>query len=268
MTSAPVMSSFARKARRIAFPLLVLLTVGRLIQLSNEQKRIAATRPAIAHSQIVDVPGSKPVKKATPDAELAKLYAMCPMAATIDLHSATESPESTGALLPPYRLTSDRVPQLPAEPAVPRIRYPIALRPGAVTANEPSENLRIARLPNSIPTPNATQGEWLVDPKDWYTSEEVPPHAVPPTQPAITSEPPAIIKPPANNPPPETSESTVPLPAATTDEVVIPPSEPAEPELRQPFDAPPQLPIATPENLPSPTTAEQPVAPDRSPGPW
>ncbi|MCI0334234.1 MAG: hypothetical protein L0228_13530, partial [Planctomycetes bacterium] len=128
------------------------------------------------------------------DAELAELYAMCPMAATVDLNTVVESTEQVDAILPPYRLTADRVPQAPIEAAVPRIRYPVALRPGATTAPHSNEPVRVAQLPRVAepsPGPSLTgRGDWLVDPKEWYTSEEARQNAPATNEPPGESEPP------------------------------------------------------------------------------
>jgi hypothetical protein len=147
---------------RIALAAIALSAVGRIVQL--------ACAPA-DKSPVANVTS----RKTGADAELAALYQSCPMAAVIDLKSVAASPEKVDALLPPYRLTADREPAPPMEPAVPRIRYPLRLRPSA--SSLANDTVLVAQNPTTAaPTDksgeNKKPGEWLVDPKEWYGSDE------------------------------------------------------------------------------------------------
>lgn len=135
--------------------------------------------------------------------------------------SSTSKPlpatQRVDALLPPYRQMVHRVPDPPLEPAIPRIRYPIAVRPSDGHAAESDGVLHVAekpqititeKAPASGPSASVSQqaagktGDWLIDPKEWYTpgtSADVPktssepehvPNVTPPKVEA--SQPPAI----------------------------------------------------------------------------
>ncbi len=177
------------------------------------------------------------------------------MAAVIDLKTVTSDPARVDALLPPYRQMVHRVPDPPLEPAIPRIRYPIAVRPSDGHAAESDGVLHVAekpqititeKAPASGPSASVSQqaagktGDWLIDPKEWYTpgtSADVPktssepehvPNVTPPKVEA--SQPPAIE---TNSPQPAAAPIDVAAPAAPS------PVTPAPPEPAKPLFSPP-----------------------------
>src|SRR5207244_330100 len=87
-----------------------------------------------------------PSPQGTPaDVDLAALYSACPMSAVINLKTVASNPQRVDALLPPFRPTVHREPDPPTEPAIPRIRYPVAVRPGGDKLLEASDGVRIAQ---------------------------------------------------------------------------------------------------------------------------
>jgi hypothetical protein len=155
----PAKKPIARTCRRFALVLASLVAAARVAQLAASTSTADATAASDAAIQ-----AAMPSQRAQPDPDLAALYASCPMAAVIDLKTVTDNPARVDELLPPYRQTAHRVPDPPLEPAIPRIRYPIAVRPDAPRATESTEVIRIAEAPHA--------GDWLIDPKEWYGPEE------------------------------------------------------------------------------------------------
>lgn len=291
MTSNPGKNknAYRRTAWQIIFGLLVLATAWRLVESRQLPGPTEAGRPPVAGLDETSPSGSSPgsqIPATVPaDAHLAELYAMCPMAATVDLTTVVEHPEEVDKLLPPYRLTANRVPQSPAEPAMPRIRYPIAVRSSVATdAQFPSEPLHVA-LQSKPADPSAagsaTNGDWLVDPNEWYTPEENQPQAPnedkPPSDPSPPSEQPAPNILPAEQPQSadETAKSAAPEAIAPSPPSVTPelPPDPAvEPPAvttpPPPADSPPDNSLFLPpaEELPPPTPpATAPAAPPAQP---
>ena len=221
------------------------------------------------------------------------------MAAVIDLDTVINNPARVDELLPPYQLTAHHEPAPPLEPAIPRVRYPISVSPAAPRPATSPDVLRVAQAPHATADnataarqavsphaalPDASQlatgkaagktDDWLIDPKEWYTSGEgkkaepqppatetakpvTPPE---PSAPTVTSptptEPAAASTEPAKSEPSEPAATSVPtLPA----EPVVPRVEPA-PSL--PAPVPPKEPAPTPSplSLPSePATAKTPA---------
>jgi hypothetical protein len=118
---------------------------------------------------------------------------------------------------------------------VPRIRYPIAIRPRATDSPGQGDVMRIAQAPNANAAAATNQGEWLVDPKEWFTGDETQQVAAPKAAPLVTSEADA-----------ETPEVAPQLSPPSTDPPIAPAAKSGEPALSQPFEAPPQLPTAAP----------------------
>jgi hypothetical protein len=162
--------SFGRRVVRTAFAIAAILVAGRIAQLA------ASTSPPSqgARRGFVEQPSQSEKPATTADAELAKLYAACPMAAVIDLNTVARSPERVDALLPAFRPTAHRVANPPAEPAIPRIRYPVAVHPSSGQSLQQNEELRIAQAPQIAKSGASNSSEWLVDPNEWYTPEERP----------------------------------------------------------------------------------------------
>ncbi len=67
----------------------------------------------------------------------------------------------------------ERVASPPIEPAIPRIRYPVAIHPGGGTSTS-HDSLRIATATPVAKSESKDLSQWLVDPNDWYTPEERP----------------------------------------------------------------------------------------------
>jgi hypothetical protein len=175
--------SVTRSGPLFAFALASLLAAGRIVHLAAgtpDPSEVEVAEPA----QI-----AKSAKSANVDADLAALYHACPMAAIVDLKTVTNNPARVDELLPPYQATVHRVSNPPVEPAIPRIRYPISVRPEASRTAENAEVVRVAEAPRvatsdkatvSEPSLNPAQqaagktGEWLIDPKEWHTSADKP----------------------------------------------------------------------------------------------
>ena len=230
---------------------------------------------------------------AQPDAELAELYKACPLAAVIDLETVANSPEKVDAILPPYHLTADHESGAALEPAIPRIRYPVHLGV-ASSATRDGDPVRIAtstpaavdpsRVTASSEQPNPSlqgsgkQGEWLIDPKDWFgtneksaTEAKSPPQDRPAEPPATTTKekplvaPPSPTAPPASPAPPVETPTTSPAPPpmveATPPATAAPPKTETAPAPveKKPLFAPPApaatSPAATTEPLPTPPGA-------------
>ena len=98
-----------------------------------------------------------PVFAENADAELARLYAMCPESAVVGLDEVVRAPEKVEALLPAVRRLAAVVPNgtvRGGERAVPTIVYPHPVR----IASRPMATTRVA----------AADDDWLVDPKSWF----------------------------------------------------------------------------------------------------
>jgi hypothetical protein len=168
-------SAIARHVLRVAFALASLVTVGRVLQL--------AWRPQPAAPECVmegRADRSAAADRAKADAELAELYAACPMAAVIDLKTVSDSntrpltPPRSGEgdeLMPAYRQLAHRELSAQAEPAIPRIRYPVAVHPQTANSGAPDETVRVAQAPPAKTTA-ARGADWLIDPNEWYSPEE------------------------------------------------------------------------------------------------
>lgn len=223
-----------RSLGHAALVLAALLAAGRLAQLASVQA------PSVVADQPVETAPCDGARGAAcqTDPSLSQLYAMCPMAAVVDLQTAVDAPETIIALLPPYRLTSERVPLKPLEPAVPRIRYPVALRPTSQdTLARGDESLGgMAARASLPPTEEREAGEWLIDPREWFTTEERSERkepeqgdreepAAPPPAPLFESGPPIVD--------PQPAAPSSPPPAATSpaaEELFAPPTSPARAE--------------------------------------
>jgi hypothetical protein len=260
---------FGRVAWRLVFALLALAALAMLIRSAAAplpDRELPGKHP-YAHTSTISRSSPSKAQRDSSDAELAELYTMCPMAATVDLETAVQSPETVDAILPPYRLTANRQPQAPVEPAVPRIRYPVPLRRAPAAATAPGEHLRVARITNSHAPGAANQGDWLIDPKEWYTPGEgpqltaPPPEASPGGTPVDTDHAPRapVFAAPA---PPAIAAGADQSPAPTDNGSSI---------IQQPFDAPPQLPTSVPASgepptpPASPAEGELPAISDQSP---
>ncbi|MEX2307241.1 MAG: multiheme c-type cytochrome [Pirellulales bacterium] len=232
-------NTIGRTAVQYALAAAVIVVACRMVQLGR-----ASTDPAPSSPCKADEPS-------TYDAELARLYAACPMAGVIDLEQAAASPDQVDALLPPYRLTADRVPDPPVEPAVPRIRYPI----------------RLAAKPPQAASRIASNDDWLIDPQEWYTSEEQePPESVsgpefdepsnspsesqaPPTNPVEPPPPPAPRTETFAAPPGRDSEESLPTPVAAPATEAAPPESPTQQPTQHGVD--PHLELFTKNAYPS-----------------
>ncbi len=204
MTNLRAKTSAARVLVHGAFALALLALSARVIQLARE--------PEGVRCQVSGVSDSKP----------------------------TPVPR----LLPPYRQTADRVPSAPPDPAVPRIRYPVALR----IASLPKDAATASPAPSAS---SAANDDWLIDPNDWFTPEErtkrQPTKAAIPSQPATAAPLAAPDLPlPADEPTKPTPPPAEPIPAT--------PSAPSSP----PFGPPPQL---SPQELTQPTPPSEPTPP-------
>src|SRR5262245_31213587 len=96
----------------------LLALSARVIQLALAPA--ADTVNALAAPNVAAGSVARPAaNNAAANAELAELYTRCPLAAVVDLKTVTDSPEKIDAILPPYHLTSDRVPNAPHPAVVP-----------------------------------------------------------------------------------------------------------------------------------------------------
>ena len=110
VTRAPRKNSFARAAAQLVFAALALATACRLVYLAMpaaEQTHhcghLAPRDDSPLAEREAHRPPASPAFKPPSDAELAELYGMCPMAASVDLKTVIESPEKIDAILPPYQ---------------------------------------------------------------------------------------------------------------------------------------------------------------------
>jgi Cytochrome c554 and c-prime len=175
VTHSRATNSSGRKTVQLALATALIVVAWRVVQLAfafpNDQPLAELPlTPSCEGGECADAADAT-------DAELARLYAVCPMATVVDLETVAQSPDEVDALLPPYRPTADRQPTRPAEAAVPRIRYPITLRPAAArtqpgsSGDNTQQQLRVAANPkaSAADTPN---GDWLIDPKEWYAPDK------------------------------------------------------------------------------------------------
>ncbi len=196
------------------------------------------------------------------------------MAAIVDLQTVTDDPARVDELLPPYQPTAHRVPTPPIEPAIPRIRYPVSVGPETPRPAANADPLRVAEAPHtapgdkvtsSQPSPGASQpaavktDDWLIDPKEWYTSGdkkaepqpatvETQPETTQPESPTAASEPTTESKTPSLDPAPVAAPITdVAAPALppTPAPMQSPPALPADPVSAEPsrpiFSGPPPV---------------------------
>src|SRR4051812_34529009 len=91
--------SFPSTAALVALGLATLATAARLAQLA-----VVPVSGACDAGPLACVPPAD----SSPDQELAKLYAACPMAAVIDLKTVATSRDKVDELVPPYRETAHR----------------------------------------------------------------------------------------------------------------------------------------------------------------
>jgi len=161
MKSHHTKTTFGQRALHVALAAAAAMALCRIGQLAAGSKRTPAPTTAIAQSKA-------PSQNA--DAELAQLYAACPMSATIDLQTATTAAKKTTELLPPYRPLANRVPVPPSAPPLPRIRYPIPV--GSSTVSAPGDFVRVAQAPRVAKSEAGPSSDWLIEPSEWYTPEE------------------------------------------------------------------------------------------------
>ena len=254
----------ARTAWLVGWTLAVLLTVLRVVQMAaapseGVDRGTLPQRPLrLEHDaqQEPHPPAESAAKHKEIDAELGRLYAMCPESAVISWDAVVASPEAAVGLLPPVQATADHVPT---------IRY---LHPVGIAAR-PEPTHRVAA---------ASEGDWLVDPKEWFgdgkgkaTNEASPPKSPPaaepanepttpvaePATPTTTDESPADAAPAAVTPIEPPSEAWTPPAAPIESPPVAPP--PAELPL---FNAPPQV----QESLPPCSAPATPPAPGNPAG--
>ncbi len=186
MSQSHAKKSIAHSALAFGLALASLLAVGRVVQLAASD---FAPSQEEASGRFVEKAApaqtAEPAKSVTAAADLAALYHSCPMAAVVDLKTVTDNPARVDELLPPYQATAHRAPNPPVEPAIPRIRYPISVRPEISHAAENADVVRVAQAPHVAKSEKAAAGEtspnpgqhaadktgdWLIDPKEWYTS--------------------------------------------------------------------------------------------------
>ncbi len=254
-------NSVARWALHFALALASLVAAGRIIYLATSSSAVSQVE-----AQEAFVNRSTDPQAADVDAELASLYTSCPMAAVIDLKTVASSPQGVAELVPAYRALAHRVPDPPVEPAIPRIRYPVAVRPSSGSRLDGLDSVRIAQPPSTLhpeeksgpgataselsPGPSlkgrANVGEWLIDPREWYTPEEKAPSKSPETQPKSTEP-----QPKDESPQPPVAEEGNPAPASPPLDVAAP-SPPLPPPSSRPLFSPP---AATGE-LPAPPSNE------------
>jgi Cytochrome c554 and c-prime len=248
-----------RLLAQLALAAAALATAWRVAQLASDHEREltpAGTRDrgsaggfATALPSSLYAPVSTPRKAggcrngARPNDELAELYKACPLAAVIDWQTVANSPQQAEAMLPPYHETAERVQKSPAvtsaaaplEPAVPRIRYPVSV----------SQNPRIARAEKPSPKPSQEArgqgGEWLIDPKEWFTPAEKPageersPSETQSTHPTTDSH---------STEPASSASQSPPTEPATKEQLFAPPAHPA-PSIEHPAS---NIPHPSPES--------------------
>ncbi len=196
--------------------LVAVAVAARIVQLAVNPTQPAA-RPSVADERPATC------SSFAADAHLAELYTHCPMATVVEWKTVAAAPEQAEALLPPFRSTADRVPSPPVERAVPRIRYPIALR---------SQPPRIAQSPtaaqhessiqhpaSSIQHPPAGPVDWLIDPNEWYAPDAKESQSV-------QGAPDAVSPPPSQSPPDTDTRPAMPPPA---NEPLFPPPTTSDP---------------------------------------
>jgi nitrate/TMAO reductase-like tetraheme cytochrome c subunit len=241
VTKSGLVKSIVGNSTRLAFAAAAIIVAWRIAILAGSP--VAPSPPQI-------------VAQSSIDAEIAQLYAACPMANVVDIQTVATSPERVDAILPPYRPTADRKADSPIEPAVPRIRYPIALRPAA--------NMRVAQAPQTTQGDNDVRGDWLIDPNEWYSPDEqtaagdesnVPAEAVsdaePVSQPSLTTAPPTnapLFLPPQaepslEQPTPDAQHppSNIQQPASTIQQPISDTALPSPPGVFAPPAAPPRV---------------------------
>ena len=163
-----------RTALAFGLTLATLLAAGRIVQLAAN-----TPAPQVPRGEHVENAASaqttEPAKTATADADLAALYSSCPMAAVVDLKTVSDNRARVDELLPPYQPTVHRAASPPIEPAIPRIRYPVAVRQANPGAAAGTDVIRVAELPRAASQqPPEQTGEWLIDPKEWFTRGDQP----------------------------------------------------------------------------------------------
>jgi hypothetical protein len=252
---------------KIALAAATILVAGRVVQLA------ALDSPPIqggARGGFVETATSS--KTESTDPNVAALYAACPMARVIDLATVASDPQKVEALLPPYSPTVHRVPVTPVEPAIPRIRYPVAVRTSSPAPAEQDDTVRVAEKPakavSGEPSPSPVRQsspqaslkgrgkDWLIDPDEWFTPEErgsAAKQQEATAQPGTTDKP--AVAPPGTRAPNEsaggTESTSSPPPVAPQSKPVdsappVPSETPTEPSkpIFSPPPAPGELPAA------------------------
>ena len=94
------------RARRTALALAGLLAIARMIQLAIAPAENSSAPWGEARSVVSAALANQP---AVASGELAQLYALCPMAAVVDLETVAASHEEEVHMVPPYRAVAERV---------------------------------------------------------------------------------------------------------------------------------------------------------------
>jgi hypothetical protein len=198
------------------------------------------------------------------------------MAAVVDFHTVASSPAEAMAALTAYETGTPPSVPTAVDPALPRVKYPfpVAASPAERAAAGPLA--RVAQVPSTLwpvgrvasnpeassaaAAPAERTGEWLVDPNEWFTSEER----------ARRGDSNGAPVEPRSEPSSETRPEPRPEPVQPGLEPAIStPMPPTNPNATPPFAAPPQLPPTAPPTSPPaglfPPPAAAPITP--IPGP-
>ena len=195
--------SLRRTALQISLAAATIVAAGRIVQLAvfdSPPFQGGLWRAESSQTRGGSVERSVAAQSDPSNPDVAALYASCPMAAVIDLKTVASDPQKVDAVLPPYLQTVHRVPTTPIEPAIPRIRYPVAVHSSSDERVERDDTVRIAEAPSkpvqradqvgegavtNEPSPSLVRHsspqaslkgrgneEWLIDPKEWYAPED------------------------------------------------------------------------------------------------
>ncbi len=256
----PTISSPLRTLCQMVLAIAALVAAGRIVQLAFDKRAsipTTAESTPIRSTALGSAGGSQFPSKA--DSELAELYKACPLAAVIDLQTVATHPERIDAILPPYRETADHVPDTPLEPAIPRIRYPVALDPAlaSIDAGLHPADAHTGKVPRMAAKSGDKEGEWLVDPKEWFGSDQ---------KTSVDAENASDTKP---NPPADSSHDVGDVSDANSTPQSNAPSALEKPPTETTPEVPTKSESAAPKQplFPPPASANEPTATEQLPAP-